>query len=59
MSEGINKVILFGNLGAAHTGLGLASVYGIITQSGGAIRIIDAPSGGARFQILLPRVDAS
>jgi signal transduction histidine kinase len=49
----------FGNLGAAHTGLGLASVYGIITQSGGAIRIIDAPSGGARFQILLPRVDAS
>ncbi|HSL72025.1 MAG TPA: diguanylate cyclase [Longimicrobiales bacterium] len=44
---------------ASQTGLRLASVYGIVTQSGGAIMLDDEPNGGARFQIFLPRVDTT
>jgi two-component system cell cycle sensor histidine kinase/response regulator CckA len=36
------------------TGLGLASVYGVITQLGGAITVGDAEGGGALFRIYLP-----
>jgi PAS domain S-box-containing protein len=41
------------------TGLGLATVYGIVRQHGGSVSVETAPGKGARFDVVLPAATAA
>ncbi len=42
-----------------NSGMGLAVAHGIVHQHGGHLRVVDAPDGGACFEVLLPEACAA
>lgn len=49
----------FTTKGAAGTGLGLATVYGIVTQIGGRVTVKSEPGAGSTLTVSLPRLSAT
>ena len=41
------------------TGLGLATVYGIVEQFGGSVTLTSSPGEGTRFEVVLPSTESS
>jgi CheY-like chemotaxis protein len=60
MSEDVRSRVFdpFFTTKAAHrgTGLGLSTVYGIVRQGGGHVRVLSEPGEGSRFELFWPRV---